>query len=120
VSSNESVAAAFALWLCAAASASAPNAGNLPLIGWLRINTPDTAEPQATLFKNSLAALGLVDSRSIRLAEGHPERLCRNWPRRSSGRQASSSLSASSHSGGAARATSTIPIVADDDLRRRA
>jgi putative ABC transport system substrate-binding protein len=115
----KSVAAAFALWLCAAASASAQNAGNLPLIGWLRINTPDTVEPQATLFKNSLAALGLVDGRNIRLevrlAEGHPERL----PELAEAlvrEKASVIVAVGIHAIQAAlRATSTIPIVADDD-----
>ena len=115
----KSVAVAFALWLCAAGSASAQNAGNLPLIGWLRINTPDTVEPQATLFENSLAALGLVDGRNIRLevrlAEGHPERL----PELAEAlvrEKASVIVAVGIHAIQAAqRATSTIPIVADDD-----
>ena len=116
----KSVAAAFALWLCAAASVSAQNAGNLPLIGWLRINTPDTVEPQATLFKNSLAALGLVDGRNIRLevrlAEGHPEQLP-ELAEALVGEKASVILATGIHAIRAAqRATSTIPIVADDDL----
>jgi putative tryptophan/tyrosine transport system substrate-binding protein len=73
------IALALGLALCGANPGVAQNAQNLPLVGWLRINTPDTVEPQATLFKNALAALGLVDGRNIRLevrlAEGHPERL---------------------------------------------
>ena len=73
------VAAAFALWLCAAIPAFAQNRENLPIVGILRINTPDTVEPFATGFKDALAALGLVDGRNIRievrLAEGHIERL---------------------------------------------
>jgi putative ABC transport system substrate-binding protein len=72
-------AIAFALWLCAIIPAFAQNAGNLPLVGVLRINTADTVEPAATGFKDALAALGLVDGRNIRievrLAEGHAERL---------------------------------------------
>ena len=71
--------AAFALWLCAVIPALAQKADNLPLVGILRINTPDTVEPAATGFKEALAALGLVDGRTIRLevrlAEGHAERL---------------------------------------------
>jgi len=71
--------AAFALWLCVAVPALAQKADNLPLVGILRINTPDTVEPTATGFKEALAALGLVDGRTIRLevrlAEGHAERL---------------------------------------------
>src|SRR5882757_8127325 len=72
-------AIAFALWLCAIIPAFAQNAGNLPIVGILRINTPDTVEPFATGFKDALAALGLVDGRNIRLevrlAEGHIEQL---------------------------------------------
>jgi putative tryptophan/tyrosine transport system substrate-binding protein len=73
------VAAAFALWLCVAAPVFAQNAGNLPFVGVLRINTADTVEPAATGIRNALAALGLVDGHNIRLevrlAEGHVERL---------------------------------------------
>jgi putative ABC transport system substrate-binding protein len=72
------VAAAFALWLCAAMPAFAQNRENLPVVGILRINTADTAEPFATGFKDALAAVGLVDGRNIRLevryAEGDVER----------------------------------------------
>ena len=50
------VAAAFALWLCAAMPVLAQNAENLPTVGVLRINTPDTVEPFATGFRNALAA----------------------------------------------------------------
>ena len=71
--------AALALWLCAAVPAFAQNAENLPVVGILRINTADTVEPTATLFKDALAALGLVNGRNIRLevrlAEGHVDRL---------------------------------------------
>ena len=73
------VAAAFALWLCAAMPAFAQNRENLPVIGALRMNTADNVEPFATGFKNALAALGLIDGRNIRievrLAEGDVERL---------------------------------------------
>jgi putative tryptophan/tyrosine transport system substrate-binding protein len=73
------VAAAFALWLCAAIPAFAQNREILPVVGILRINTSDNVEPFATGFKDALAALGLVDGRNIRLevrlAEGHVERL---------------------------------------------
>ena len=37
--------AAFVLGLCVAVPALAQNAGNLPIVGVLRINTPDTVEP---------------------------------------------------------------------------
>jgi hypothetical protein len=52
------VVAAPALWLCAAIPAFAQNAGNLPIVGILRINTADNAEPSATGFKDALAAFG--------------------------------------------------------------
>jgi putative tryptophan/tyrosine transport system substrate-binding protein len=73
------VALALVLGLCATVPASAQDAENLPIVGVLRINTPDTVEPFATGFKDALAALGLVDGRNIRLetrlADGHSERL---------------------------------------------
>src|SRR5437868_11343007 len=69
--------AAFVLGLCGAVPALAQNAGNLPIVGVLRINTPDTVEPTQTMFRDALAALGQVDGRNVRidvrLAEGHPE-----------------------------------------------
>jgi putative ABC transport system substrate-binding protein len=68
----------FILALCAGAPAFAQDAASLPLVGVLRINTPDTIEPMATQFRADLAALGWVDGRAIRLeyrlAEGHVER----------------------------------------------
>jgi putative ABC transport system substrate-binding protein len=73
------IAGTFALWLCATIPAFAQNPESLPIVGILRMNTPDTVEPFASGFKNALAAVGLVDGRDIRievrLAEGHPERL---------------------------------------------
>jgi putative tryptophan/tyrosine transport system substrate-binding protein len=64
--------------LCGGAPAIAQDAANLPLVGVLRINTPDTVEPMATQFRAALAALGRVDGRTIRLeyrlAEGRVER----------------------------------------------
>jgi putative ABC transport system substrate-binding protein len=114
------VAAAFALWLCAAMPAFAQNAGNLPIVGILRINTPDTVEPFATGFKEALAALGLVDGRNIRLevrlAEGHIERLPELA--QSLVRAKASVIVALGNSAirAAQRATSTIPIVANGNL----
>jgi hypothetical protein len=57
---------ALALWLCAAIAAFAQNAENLPIVGILRINTPDT-DPGATGIRNALAALGLVDGRNTKV-----------------------------------------------------
>ena len=113
------IAAAFALWLCATVPAFAQNAENLPIVGWLRINTPDAAEPAATLLRDALAVLGRVDGHNIhidqRLAEGHPERL----PELAEAlirEKASVILATGIHAIMAAqRATRTIPIVAADD-----
>ena len=46
--------------LCGSVPAIAQDAANLPLVGVLRINTPETAEPGTTLLKNALAAPGRV------------------------------------------------------------
>jgi putative ABC transport system substrate-binding protein len=114
------VAAALALWLCAAMPAFAQNRENLPVVGILRNNTADTAEPFATGFKAALAALGLVDGRNIRLevryAEDHIERLpelAQSLVRA----KASVILAIGPPAIRAAQqATSTIPIVANADL----
>ena len=72
------IAALLVLALCAVAPAFAQTTGNLPLVGVLRINTPENVEPFPTIFRDALAALGQVDGRNIRielrLAEGHAER----------------------------------------------
>jgi putative tryptophan/tyrosine transport system substrate-binding protein len=66
------------LWLFSAISAFAQSAGDLPLVGVLRLNTRDNVEPFPTVFRNALGALGQIDGRNIRielrLAEGHAER----------------------------------------------
>jgi len=72
------IGALLVLALCAGAPVFAQDATNLPLVGVLRINGPDTVEPMATQFRAALAALGRVDGRTIRLeyrlAEGHVDR----------------------------------------------
>ncbi len=114
------VAAAFALWLCAAMPAFAQNRENLPVIGILRMNTADTAEPFATGFKDALAAVGLVDGRNIRLevryAEGDVERLPELA--QSLVRAKASVIVALGAPAirAAQQATSTIPIVANSEL----
>src|SRR5437016_9652369 len=114
------VAAAFALWLCAAMPAFAQNRENLPVIGILRMNTADTAEPSATGFKDALAAVGLVDGRNIRVevryAEDHIERLPELA--QSLVRAKASVILAFGPPAirAAQQATSTIPIVANADL----
>ena len=72
------IVAALTLWVSSAVSVFAQNPENLPLVGILRINSPDNVEPFPTIFRNALAALGQVDGRNIRidlrLADGHVER----------------------------------------------
>jgi putative ABC transport system substrate-binding protein len=72
------LAVAFALWLCAVSPAWAQEAGKMPLVGVLLINTAANPEPVVPLFRNALAALGYVDGRNVRLdfrfAEGHADR----------------------------------------------
>jgi putative ABC transport system substrate-binding protein len=114
------IALALTLGLCAAIPAFAQNRENLPVVGVLRNNTADTAEPFATGFKDALAAVGLVDGRNIRLevryAEDHIERLpelAQSLVRA----KASVILAIGPPAIRAAQqATSTIPIVANADL----
>jgi putative ABC transport system substrate-binding protein len=112
--------AAFALWLCAAVPAFAQNANNLPIVGVLRINTPDTVEPFATGFKDALVALGLVDGRNIRfevrLAEGHAARLPELAQSLVQAKASVIIALGPPAIRAAQQATSTIPIVANADL----
>jgi putative ABC transport system substrate-binding protein len=113
------------LGLCNAIPAFAQNTGNLPLIGVLRLNTPDNVEPFPTIFRNALAALGQVDGRNIRielrLAEGHAER----FPELAQAlvREKASVIVASGDAAvrAAQQATRTIPIIAivDDIVASR-
>ena len=61
------IAAALFLWLRAAVPVVAQNAGDLPLVGYLRINTSDGNEPMAMLYRSASAALGWVDGRNVRI-----------------------------------------------------
>jgi putative ABC transport system substrate-binding protein len=69
---------AFALWLCTVSPAWAQEAGKMPLVGVLLINTAADPEPARSLLRDALAARGYVDGRNLRLefrfAEGHAER----------------------------------------------
>jgi putative tryptophan/tyrosine transport system substrate-binding protein len=113
------IAAALFLWLCAAVPVAGQNAGDLPLVRYLRINTADGNERMATMYRTALAALGWVDGRNIRvefrLAEGHPER----FPELAEAlvREKASVIVANGMPAirAAQRATNTIPIVAGDD-----
>ena len=104
------------LWLCNLVPALAQNTGNLPLVGVLRLNTPENVEPIPTIFRNALAALGQVDGRNIRiefrLAAGHAER----FPELAQAlvREKASVIVASGDAAvhAAQQATKTIPIIA--------
>jgi putative tryptophan/tyrosine transport system substrate-binding protein len=52
------ISAIVVLALCPGAPVFAQDAASLPLVGVLRINTPDTIEPMATQFRARLAVLG--------------------------------------------------------------
>jgi len=112
--------AVFALWLCIAVPAFAQNAGTLPVVGILRVNTADTVEPFATGFRDALAALGLVDGRNIRvearLAEGHLERLPELAQSLVQAKASVILAFGPPAIRAAQQATSSIPIVANADL----
>ena len=113
------IAALLLLTLCAVAPAFAQNTEKLPIVGVLRMNTPETAQLPVTGLKAALAALGRIDGRNIRLdvrlAGGHIERL----PELAEAlvREKASVILATGLPAilAAQRATRTIPIVADDD-----
>jgi putative ABC transport system substrate-binding protein len=105
-----------ALWPWNLVPALAQNIGNLPLVGVLRLNTPENVEPIPTIFGNALAALGQVDGRNIRiefrLAAGHAQR----FPELAQAlvRDKASVIVASGDAAvrAAQQATKTIPIIA--------
>ena len=61
------VCAALIVWFCAAVSALAQDSAQPPLVGVMRIDTPATLGLSSGLLRESLAALGYVDGRTIRL-----------------------------------------------------
>jgi len=103
-------------WIYSPTQATAQKTGDLPLIGVLRLDTPESVKPVATIFRNTLASLGQVDGRNIRiefrLAEGHAER----FPELAQAlvRENASVIVASGDAAvrAAQQATKTIPIVA--------
>ena len=108
--------AALAVWFCAAVPALAQDRAQLPLVGFLRIDTPAALGLATGGLREALAALGYVDGRTIRLdfrlAEGDAGRfpelaaaLVRDQPSVivASGEAAARAAQA---------ATQTIPIVA--------
>jgi putative tryptophan/tyrosine transport system substrate-binding protein len=104
------------LCLFAIDSALAQSTAELPLVGVLRLDTPESVKPVATIFRNRLASLGQVDGRNIRidfrLASGHAER----FPELAHQlvRDKASVIVASGDAAvrAAQQATKTIPIVA--------
>src|SRR5262245_1600016 len=66
------------LSICSQVPAMAQKSGDLPLIGVLRLDTPESVKPVAAIFRDRLAGLGHVDGRNVRiefrLAAGHAER----------------------------------------------
>jgi putative ABC transport system substrate-binding protein len=55
------------LGVCTALPAFAQQVAQLPLVGVLNINTTANNEPNATMLRDALAALGDIDGNSIRL-----------------------------------------------------
>jgi len=101
---------------CEGILASAQNVGNLPLVGVLRLNTPENVEPIPTIFRNSLAALGQVDGRNIRiefrLAAGHADRFPELAQRLVNEKASVIVASGDAAVRAAQQATKTIPIIA--------
>jgi len=105
-----------ALWFSSVLAVAAQNTRELPLVGVLRLNTPENVEPIPTIFRNALAALGQVDGQHIRiefrLAAGHAER----FPELAHGlvRDNARVIVASGDAAvrAAQQATKTIPIIA--------
>ena len=58
---RDRVLLAIVLWLCSALAVGAQNSRDLPLVGVMRLSTPQNVEPIPTIFRNALAALGHVD-----------------------------------------------------------
>lgn len=101
---------------CNSVEVEAQDRTNLPLVGVLRLNTPENVEPIPTIFRNALAAMGHIDGRDIRivfrLAAGHAER----FPELAQAlvQEKASVIVASGDAAvrAAQQATQTIPIIA--------
>jgi putative ABC transport system substrate-binding protein len=110
------IAAALAVWVCAAGSATAQDAVGLPLVGVLRLQTAATSEPFAGLLRDALAALGDIDHKNIRLEHLLAEGDARKLPEMAEKlvREKASVIIAIGlpAARAAQQATSTIPIVA--------
>jgi len=103
-------------WACCLCPALAQSPANLPLVGVMRLDTPETVRPVEAIFRNTMSSLGQIDGTNVRiefrLAEGHAERfpeLARDLVR-----DGASVIVASGDAAvrAAQQATRTIPIVA--------
>ena len=115
------LAAALVLCLCVALPASAQQAGTMPLVGVLLINTAADPDPARSLFRDALAALGYAEGRNLRLefrfAEGQAERFPALAEALVGDRPDVVIALGDAATRAAQRATRTIPIVAiADDL----
>src|SRR6516162_9843411 len=116
-----SLSAALVLWLCISLAVSAQQAGKMPLVGVLLSNTAADPEPARSLLHESLAALGYVEGRDLRLefrfAEGEAERFPALAEALVGDRPDVVIALGDAATRAAQRATRTIPIVAiADDL----
>jgi putative ABC transport system substrate-binding protein len=104
------------LCLFAADSAVAQSTAELPLVGVLRLDTPESVKPVATIFRNRLASLGQVDGRNIRidfrLASGQAERFPQLAQQLVRDKASVIVASGDAATRAAQQATKTIPIVA--------
>ena len=116
-----SLAAFLAMLLLWAIPASAQDKAALPLVAMLRVNSANTIEPMATMFRTALATHGHIDGRNIRrespLAEGRIEQLPTLAQSLARDRASVIVTFGKAATRAAQEATKTIPIVAlADDL----
>ena len=103
-------------WACSPFAALAQSPANIPLVGVMRLDTPETIKPVEAIFRNTMTSLGQIDGSNVRiefrLAEGHAER----FPElaHSFVRDRASVIVASGDAAvrAAQQATKTIPIIA--------
>ena len=62
-------------WACSPFAALAQSPANIPLVGVMRLDTPETVKPVEAIFRNTMTSLGQIDGGNVRiefrLAEGH-------------------------------------------------
>jgi putative ABC transport system substrate-binding protein len=103
-------------WACSLHPALAQSPANLPLVGLMRLDTPETVKPVESIFRNTMTSLGQIDGTNVRiefrLAEGHADRFAELA--RALVRDRASVIVASGDAAvrAAQQATKTIPIIA--------